>query len=58
MSPYHLQQAWVSKTRAWKSGRAGMAHCPLQMLMAWGVLPPAQSVREPLMGTCGSIAGS
>ena len=26
--------------------------------MAWGVLPPAPSVRGPLMGTCGSIAGS
>jgi len=26
--------------------------------MAWGVLPPARSVREPLMGTCGLIADS
>jgi hypothetical protein len=41
-----------------KSGGVGMAHCPLQLLMAWGVLPPAWSVREPLMGTCGLIAGS
>ncbi len=48
----------MSKTWAGKSGRAGMAHCPLQMSMAWGVLPPAQSVREPLMGTCGLTAGS
>jgi hypothetical protein len=30
-----------------------MAHVPLQQLMAWGVLPPAWSVRRPLMGTCG-----
>jgi hypothetical protein len=22
--------------------------------MAWGVLPPASLVREPLMGTCGA----
>jgi hypothetical protein len=27
-----------------KSGGAGMAQCPLQMVMAWGVLPPARSV--------------
>ena len=41
-----------------KLGSVGMAHRPLQLLMAWGVLPPARPVREPLMGTCGLIAGS
>jgi len=58
-SPYHLQQALGGKNLGvGKSGGAGMAYRPLQLLMAWGVLPPAQSVREPLMGTCGLIAGS
>jgi hypothetical protein len=41
-----------------KSGDVGMAHCPLQQLMAWGVLPPTASVRRPLIGTCDSIADS
>jgi DNA-directed RNA polymerase sigma subunit (sigma70/sigma32) len=42
----------VSKFGPGKSGGAGMAHYPLQQVMAWGVLPPAWSVRRPLMGTC------
>ena len=49
---------WQARLGSGKSGSVGMAHCPLQLLMAWGVLPPARSVREPLMGTCGLIAGS
>jgi hypothetical protein len=50
--PYLLGWVLSRETGPGKSGGAGMAQCPLQQLMAWGVLPPAQSVREPLMGTC------
>jgi hypothetical protein len=57
--PCHRQQALGGKNLGvGKSGGAGMAYRPLQLLMAWGVLPPAWSVREPVMGTCGLIAGS
>lgn len=50
--------SWWVTLGSGKSGSVGMAHCPLQLLMAWGVLPLAWSVRRPLMGTCGTIAGS
>ena len=42
----------------WEVRRCRYGSLPPAVVMAWGVLPPARSVREPLMGTCGLIADS
>ena len=56
--PYLLGCARASRVRAREVRRCRYGSSPPAAGMAWGVLPPARLVREPLMGTCGLIADS
>ena len=55
-APYVFTESGQAWSGFGKSGSAGMAF-PLQFSWPGGV-PPAQSVREPLIWTCGVIADS
>jgi hypothetical protein len=56
--PYLVCRPLSSMMRVGSPAVLVWLNTPLQLLMAWGVLPPAQSVRRPLMGTCDLIADS
>jgi len=51
-------EPWQLRFPGWEVRRCRYGSLPPAVVMARGVLPPAQLVREPLMGTCGLIADS